>query len=185
MCLPPPNADNDTTINYIMDTTLKLLMKTPHAQLIIAGDFNKLPMSTIYEQPKFRNTVALQTRENAMLDYILTDIPEYDLSEELAPLANNDHCSILLRGVKIKTGKYTRFKKRKITKYTKQHVHQAVAEQNWDNVKNASSVHDKVDVLHLTVNEILDHHCPNISVKARKDRPPWMTIALIKTVSLC
>ena len=158
-------------------------MKTPHAQLIIAGDFNKLPMSTIYEQLNIRNTVAFQTRENAMLDYILTDIPEYDLSEELAPLANNDHCSILLRGVKIKTGKYTRFKKRKITKYTKQHVHQAVAEQNWDNVKNASSVHDKVDVLHLTVNEILDHHCPYISVKARKDRPPWMTSALMKTVS--
>ena len=102
-----------------------------------------------------------------MLDYILTDIPEYSLSEELAPLANNDHCSILLRGV----NKNSRFKKRKITKYTKQHVHQAVAEQNWDNVKNVSSVYYKVDVLYLTVNEIFDHHCSYISVKARKDRP--------------
>ena len=150
-------------------------MKTPHAQLIIAGDFNKLPMSTIYEQLNIRNTVAFQTRENAMLDYILTDIPEYDLSEELAPLANNDHCSILLRGVKIKTGKYTtgRFKKRKFTKYTKQHVHQAVAEQNWDNFKNVSSVHDKVhvDVLHLTVNEILDYHCPYISKSTERPTP--------------
>ena len=142
-------------------------MKTPHVQLIIAGDFNKIPMSTIYERLNIRNTVAFQTQGECHVGLYSYLIPEYDLSEELAPLANNDHCSILLRGVKIKTGKYTtgRFKKRKFTKYTKQHVHQAVAEQNWDNFKNVSSVHDKVhvDVLHLTVNEILDYHCPYIS----------------------
>ena len=34
----PPNADNNTTLDYISDTLLNLLQKRPISQVIICGD---------------------------------------------------------------------------------------------------------------------------------------------------
>ena len=59
-----------------------------------------------------RNLVDFNSRDVSMLDYILTEIPDYGVAEELSPLANDDHCTILLQGVKVKPHNYSRFKKK-------------------------------------------------------------------------
>ena len=117
-----------------------------------------------------------------MLDYLLTDIPEYGDAEQLSPLANNDHCTILLKGANAKPTNYTRFRKRAITINGKISVYKAIAEQSWTHVLQATDVHTKVELFHSTINSILDHHCPFRWVKQRKDRPPWITNALMKTM---
>ena len=64
-----------------------------------------------------------------MLDYVLTDINEYEPAIELSPLANNDHCSILIKGTGLTRKNYSRFKKRIITPQRKAAVNAAIAEQ--------------------------------------------------------
>ena len=46
----------------------------------------------------FEEKVNFNTTANAKLDLIMTDIAEYKSAIELAPIANIDHCTILLKG---------------------------------------------------------------------------------------
>ena len=178
----PPNADNNATLDYLSDTMLKLLQKRPNAHFIITGDLNHLPITNLMEQCNLKNLVNFNTRNEAMLDYVLTDINEYEPAIELSPLANNDHCSILVKGTGLRSKNYSRFKKRIITPQRKAAVNAAIAEQDWISVFDAPDVHSKVDALHLTVEAILEKHCPYRLIKQRKDRPPWITNAIVKTI---
>ena len=166
----PPNADNNTTLDYISDTLLNLLQKRPSSQVIICGDFNRLPLSDLSEQAGLRNLVDFNTREGSMLDYILTDVPDYSVAEELSPLANNDYCTILLQGVKVKTNNYSRPKKRVITKGRKDALYAPVAKQDWTAMLQARDVHTKVETYHNIIDRLLQQHCP------------WLTNALLKTI---
>ena len=72
----PPNADNNATVDYLSDTMLKLLQKRPNAHFIITGDLNHLPITSLMEQCNSKNLVSFNTRNEAMLDYALTNIDE-------------------------------------------------------------------------------------------------------------
>ena len=86
----PPNADNNATLDYLSDTMLKLLQKRPNAHFIITGDLNHLPITNLMEQCNLKNLVNFNTRNEAMLDYVLTDINEYEPAIELSPLARSE-----------------------------------------------------------------------------------------------
>ena len=95
-----------------------------------------------------------------MLDYKLTDINEYEPAIELSPVANHDHCSILVKGAGLR--------KRVITPQGETAVNTAIAEQDWISVFDATDGHSKVDLLHLTVEDILKNHCPYQCIKHRR-----------------
>ena len=100
------------------------------------------------------------THREAMLDYKLTDINEYEPAIELSPVANHDHCSILVKGAGLR--------KRVITPQGETAVNTAIAEQDWISVFDAPDVHSKVDLLHLTVEDILKKNCPYRRIKQRR-----------------
>ena len=91
----PPGASNDSTLEYLSTTTLKLAQKHPTAQFIITGDFNRLPLENYQQQNNLTNLVTCHTRENATLDLILTDIAEYPQATKLAQIADNNLCCLL------------------------------------------------------------------------------------------
>ena len=86
----PPGASNDSTLEYLSTTTLKWAQKHPTAQFIITGDFNRLPLENYQQQNNLTNLVTFDTRENATLDLMLTDIVEYSQATKLAPIADNN-----------------------------------------------------------------------------------------------
>ena len=57
-----------------------------------------------------------------------------------------------------------------------------IACETWDTVFQAHDVHDKVDALHHTVNNIIDKHCPLQPIKIRSDKLPWMTETIAKLI---
>ena len=177
----PPGASNDSTLEYLSTTTLKLAQKHPTAQFIITGDFNRLPLENYQQQNNLTNLVTFHTRENATLDLILTDIAEYSPATKLAPIADNDHCCLLLNGVPPKTRKYQRVVRRMVNEHSKRALYQAVALESWSGVLEAQTVDGKVEALHKTIEHILDTHCPKRSVKQRQNKPQWITGSVIKT----
>ena len=108
----PPGADDSKTQEYITSTLLKLSKSHPSAKYLITGDFNRLDVKNISEQFGLHNIVNFTTREDAMLDLMLTDIADYKTPSKLAPLASNDHCCILLDGQPVKSTKYSKILRR-------------------------------------------------------------------------
>ena len=145
----PPDADNIETTDYITTTLIKLAKKHPTVSFIVAGDFNRPPLETMMGQNNLRNLVNFPTRNEATLDMLLTDIPEYKTLTKLAPIANNDHCCILLDGVPAaSTSRYRRVIKRKVTEQSKVNIYITIAQETWDTVIDPSNVHEKDEALH-------------------------------------
>jgi hypothetical protein len=126
-----PGADQETTLEYIHSTILKLSRRHANAQLLICGDFNRLPIDELATQFGLSNVVNFNTRGDAiMLDLILTDIPSYTFCDKLAPIANNDHCCILLRGEGNLPSRYVKRQKRLVIHPRKLLVLKELAEQS-------------------------------------------------------
>ena len=178
----PPNASVAETHDYLSSNIIKLSKKYPNAKFTITGDFNRLPIQDIQTQNNLRNIVNFNTREDAMLDLILTDSDEYDNAVELSPIANNNHCCILVNGVKTGSRKYKKIKKRLVNEQRKISVYHAVALERWQEVFEASNVHDKALAFHQIIDRILDKHCPKQTLKCRADKPPWITNSIIKLI---
>ena len=47
--------------------------------------------------------------------------------------------------------------------------------QNWENVRNVTSAHEKATVLQSTCMEALDKHLPTKTVTFTNDDSPWIT----------
>jgi hypothetical protein len=179
----PPDAQADKTLDYIGSTLAYLCQTHPLAKFIITGDFNHLPVEDLCVELDIKNLVHFNTRNEARLDLVLTNIPEYKSAVKLAPICNNDHCCILLNSDKApKPARYTRTTKRTINTDRKARVLCDLAQQSWETVLTANSVHNKVEALHNTINVILDKHCPYKTKKVRRDRPGWITPSLVKLI---
>ncbi len=71
----PPSANNKLMLEYTE-------VKYPSCGLIIAGDFNKLPIQHICRQFQLKQIVNSPTRGSSKLDLILTNLAAfYDISE--------------------------------------------------------------------------------------------------------
>lgn len=176
----PPGACNITTIEHIETTINQLSIQYKNCKIIIAGDFNHLPLD-FAEVYHLRNLVNFPTRNGSHLDCILTDIEEYRSPVELPPLATSDHSAVLLKGCASSTSKYIITYRRPYNETIKNDVLYELACTSWTPVLAESNVNKQVTALHSIVNQILDHHCPIKSFKVRKDKPQWLT-PLVKKI---
>ena len=67
------------------------------------------------EQLGLQDLVNFNTQESNKLDLILTDLSQYQAAVQLSPIAQNDHCCILVNGQRIVRNKYNRQKRRIVT----------------------------------------------------------------------
>ena len=178
----PPNSDADTTINYFNTTILKLSKKHSAAKYIVTGDFNKLAIEDHCEQLGLHNIIEFNTRGQSILDPVYTDILSKEDATKLSPLANNDHCCILIKGKPLKANRYTTIEKRLMNSTAKERILTDLTKLEWNEVYAAKTVHEKASQLHTSVNAILNKHCPLSTCKQRVDKPPWITASIIKQI---
>lgn len=178
----PPGSNTQTTLDQLEKGLLQALSKHPRANIILLGDFNRLPLSNLCEQFNLRDLVNFSTRENAQLDHILTDLREYPPAQKVSPLVNCDHCSVFVPGTKRSHQRYVTITKRKITPQNKIAVQKDIASHDWNSLIEAETVDEKTEILHSTINAILDKHCPLKQVKRRHGEPGWMTPLIRKLI---
>ena len=180
----PPNAEIDDTLEYIGNVLSDISKSHPFAKFMIAGDFNHLPVESLLSQLDVLSLVNFNTREQAKLDLVLTNIAEYKPAEELSPIANNDHCCILVKGnIAKKAPRYIKTTRRIITPVRKARVLCDLAKQDWNAVLSSPDPDSKTEALHGIVTNILDDHCPFRTRKVRRDRPGWMSTSLQKLIN--
>lgn len=120
---------------------------------------DRLDLNNTCQQLGLHSVVSFNTRGSSKLDDVLTDIPEHHNAEKLPPIANSDHCAILLHQ-KTDSKHYTMQLKRRITPMNKASLLRDLASQDWSDVILAHDIDDKVEALHTVVTSLLDKHCP-------------------------
>ncbi len=71
----------------------------PNCAIIIAGDFNRLNISTIKKHFRFKQIVKKLTRKNAVFDLILTNIHDYyEIPCTFPPFGLSDHNTVTVEG---------------------------------------------------------------------------------------
>jgi hypothetical protein len=105
---------------------------------------------------------------------MFTDIAEYVESGcvSLPPISTNDHCVISVPSVNSKRApNYSTIRKRNITPASKVAVTRELSSLSWSNLFNANTADEKVDILHNTINSILEKLCPVRSVRVPSGKP--------------
>ena len=93
----PPNSTSDALlIDHVIHTIDQLKSKHPFAGFIVLGDLNKLDTAQISRNCNLKQVVDKPTRENAILDKILTSLAKYYISPQImSPVGMSDHNVVL------------------------------------------------------------------------------------------
>ena len=163
----------EATIDHIYDTVQKLTSKHKSASLLLYGDFNDLNTSSLEQALGLTQIVDFPTRENAHLDKMYTNIPEYVKTRcSLSPpIGNSDHESVVLDSAFKKPVQYESITKRKVTPGAKIKISQQLEEQNWEAVLSAPDVDTKANTFQQIVTEIFHKNCPVKKCRKQTDKP--------------
>ena len=92
----PPSSDNNALVEHLTTKLDVALSMYPNAGIILAGDFNRCPVSTILRHFTLKQIVKQPTRGNAILDLILTNMSNFcNTPLVLPPIGLSDHNSVL------------------------------------------------------------------------------------------
>ena len=92
----PPSTNKTTMLQYLQSSLELLEIKYPNCGLILAGDFNKLPIRHLSSQFQLEQMVNFNTRGSSKLDLILTNLSDfYDQPLSSPPLRLSDHLTIV------------------------------------------------------------------------------------------
>ena len=92
----PPSANKTIMLQYLQSSLELLEIKYLNCGLILAGDFNKLPIRHHSSQFQLKQMVNFNTRGSSKLDLILTNLSDfYDQPLSSPPLCLSDHLTIV------------------------------------------------------------------------------------------
>ena len=93
----PPDKNNWELSAHILQCLDEVVRKHPNAKIILLGDFNQLPDSSITSYP-LKQVVRSPTRKKAILDKIFMNIAEwYDHPIVIPSIGLSDHDSVLMK----------------------------------------------------------------------------------------
>lgn len=94
----PPKVEKSITTTYLHESTSSITDHFPRSTLVIAGDFNKLPLSELEMDLLITLLDTPPTRGPAKLDRYLTNRPDLvDSTSTTSPSLESDHLALILR----------------------------------------------------------------------------------------
>jgi hypothetical protein len=150
-------------ISHLIETTDFVRSSKPQAGIILLGDFNHTDIRPLCVGNKLTQVVDLPTREDAILDLIITDFAElYKRPHVSSPIGRSDHNCVswvpkLSKCVNIKLVKTVR----PIKDSNLKECSRWILSQTWSTVYDAKDVQTKADAFYQTVNEGIDNFFPS------------------------
>ena len=173
-----PSANKSTMLQYLQSSLELLGIKYPNCGLILAGNFNKLPIRHLSSQFQLKQMVNFNTRGTSKLDLILINLSDfYDQPLSSPPLGLSDHLTIValakqrIHSNQSKKTFYVRDKR-------PSSIHRLgrfLCEVPWDFVVNSSQYCNQ-NLSNFTdiINYGLDTLAPLKAVKVLHNDQPWM-----------
>ena len=193
-----PNSKKKSLLLDHISETFNILNKKYGRGLhfIIAGDTNELKLDSILSlSPNMNQIVKDWTRLSppAILDPVITTLSSfYQIPECLDPLdpdpdrngKPSDHRIVLVKPINVINNKCARtFKKIKVRPFTKSGMKKLknwFVDQNWKEVFEVESAHEKAKIFQNMLLRALDDYLPEKSRTISSDDQPWMTSKLKK-----
>jgi len=159
------------------------MLKHPNQGIILMGDFNQYPSSSIQSSYNLRQIVKGSTFMSKTLDKILTNMGQlYAVPLILPPLGSLDRghnvvtCTPALP-CRNGTQKEVTFKVTKRDQHPQRQIAlgQAVMHYPWHNIYAMDSCKDKFDFFQSSMEEMINFHMPYKTVVRSHNDPPWVT----------
>ena len=188
-----PNSRKKTaTIDHISDVYNQMGVKYQKGLYwIIAGDTNEMKLDMILQlNSNMKQMVTNFTRLNPprILDPIITDLGKYYQKPLVLPPLDNDpdksgkpsdHKIVKMSPISNVNNKPSRSKRevtfRPFPESGLIKMKQWFEAQQWENVTNATSAHEKAALLQSTCMDALDKYLPTKTVVFTSDDTPWVT----------
>ena len=96
----PPNAKPQPLIDFLSKTSDEIYKLCNRTNIIIGGDFNKLPINDLELECGVSKLKTPPTRGDAVLDFILTNRPDLIQSAEcVTPSLSSDHLAVIMKPI--------------------------------------------------------------------------------------
>ena len=171
----PPSSDNNVLIEHLTTKLDVALSMHPNAGIILAGDFNRCPVSTILRHFTLKQIVKQPTRGNAILDLILTNMSNFcNTPLVLPPIGLSDHNSVLCsyKNATIKNA-HMKVQIRQGNNAAKTAFGKWLNDFNWTGLYYTSSCEQKLELFQDIINAGLDCSLPAKTVKLHEKDKPW------------
>ncbi|XP_078585796.1 uncharacterized protein LOC144867616 [Branchiostoma floridae x Branchiostoma japonicum] len=183
---PPSSPNGDLLIDHLLTVSDKIRGKHPDCGIAILGDFNRLDTSGLCRGTVMSQVVRNNTRGNAMLDLIVTNMKnEYHPPTVLPPVGLSDHLSVLWspkeEHVRIKpTVKHIRH----LSEQDLFEFGRWATTHDWSEVYNASGTTAKANAFHATLEDAIATFFPIKTIKTLSSDKPWITPNIKRLIAL-
>ena len=157
--------ENETLCNHICSNLDQLLTDYPNALIIVTGDFNPsspgLKLKDLTHTNNLTQMVNFTTRDSGILDWFLTNRPDFFTLSQLPKIGQSDHYSVLARSsvASTKTNYIRKIKTRDMRDSVLRPFGRWMIEKNWSNVYNAETCEENSRLSWATYTKQLTYIC--------------------------
>ncbi len=172
--LYPLNCDKKDFIEHLTVKLDSALRSHPNAGIVIVGDFNKCPISSMVRNLSLKQIVKQPTRNDAILDLILTNMSEFcDPVHVTARVRRSDHNSVLCSLQNTSKGnQVTKVSVRRGRPGSKHAFSNWLTKVNWPELYQTEQCEVKLNIFQNIILSSLDCFLPRKIVKVHvKDKP--------------
>ena len=164
---PPQSPVSDRLLDYINETTDKLLSSHPDAGITIVGDFNQLNLSQLLTDTRFKQVVNQPTRDNRILDKIFSNL-SYLYAEPVikSPIASSNHSTIVWSPLLTYHHSKNITKSRTTRPLRDSDVHRFgtwICHYDWAPVMQVKDPNEQCDVFYKALNSAINYHFPPLN----------------------
>ena len=160
-----------------MDKISLILVKHPHAGVLLVGDFNRCPITRLCWRFNLKQIVKHPTRGNAILGYVPTNLSAYyNALQILPPLGSSDHNVIIcIPLIPNCVNDVRKVLVRKRNTSAMNAFGRWLSSINWISLYHSTSCEDKLNILHDTIEAGMDLFFPSKLIKIHNRDKPWIT----------
>ena len=173
----PPQNDNKGLVDHLTINLDLALTKYPNAEIFLVGDFNRCPVSQLLRHFTLKQIVREATRNNVILDLILTNMATFcDPPLVTSPAGQSDHNSLICTFKKSQAKNMTtKVKRRKRNPTNRSAFGKWLADINWTTLYREVSCEQKMAIFQNVLKTGLDLFFPLRTVKLHDKDKPWVT----------
>eukprot|EP00057_Strongylocentrotus_purpuratus_P010304 XP_011664778.1 PREDICTED: RNA-directed DNA polymerase from mobile element jockey-like [Strongylocentrotus purpuratus] len=175
---PPGSVLTDILIDHLQDTMDQILGQHPDAAIAIMGDFNQLDLTTLLANTNFKQAVKTPTRENRILDKIVTNFSGfYDQPLVCCPLGASDHNTVVWSP--LAPPRYQNSIMKRITRplrdSDKRLFGSWITRYEWSSVMDSISSDEQTEAFYAILNSQIDRFLPTKTVRMHCRDKKWIT----------
>ena len=179
MYFPPRYQFQNEYIEHITSTIDYVLQQHPDAGILIAGDMNDLDIRNVLNIDGFDQVVNLPTRENNILDKIITNcVKFYSPVELMSPIGRSDHNCVLLYPLPSISRPKRKIRRRVVRPLPDSGLRlfgQWITTNPWSEILQLSDPSDKCSLFCDSLMSKLNAYLPSKEVEFDNNDKEWMT----------